>query len=456
VCARDRSRRARDVSKFRYRLALAVLILAAFLASGPVGAGDLDICLDRGRVPSERVAACADAIARDDLDKADRAVAYREQGLAYMELGDHDRALASLEKATWFNRDDEAAWKARADAAVALGDLDGTRLAYRQFLMFHPANQEALQDCADAVVTLASESEFSARGECEGYAGLSSEPEWKVDPEKTARFDPDAVYLIEQVHRSLEVGDRLTAAAAYARAAQLDPDAALCLWDRGPGSDAYILRQYDMLARPDIYVDGRVPRILAELQAALRADPNDADALRERGLLLASVNDWFGVVADLEAALTADPDSVELMVLSTKAHTVLFGKPLLWMHFPNTVRGYFEPAKLRERIERAIALGADDPVSRSAYAEVLDLLSYKNDDPQLIEKEIEEYNRAIELLSTWPDHPLKHVQAFTLYTYRGVAQSRLGDPDGSLDGLNLAIHPPGINQTLLDQICPDP
>ena len=265
-------------------------------------------------------------------------------------------------------------------------------------------------------------------------------------------FGAEVLDMLERMYVSQRGGDWFRAAIYYTRAIELDPDAVLCRWEIGWGFDGYMLRQYDMLLRPDAYQDGPIPRALAEIQSVLTENPDDVDALRERGLLFAASGGGFAAVDDLDAALASNPESVELMVLSTKARLNVWQPGPLFRRNPDRARSYFEPAAMLERIEDAIARGADDLFTYLTYAKVLSWQT-QDDDASTIERQVAALDRAIELLPTWPEHGLKQFLAYRLYFDRGSALNQLGDSEAFFDNIDLALNPPGVETDIHDPRC---
>ena len=447
---------------------LATFLLAAFVA-GKSAMADLETCLDRNSASADRIAACTDAIENGSLADPNLAAAVRERGLANMELGNHRAAIPDLTRAIRLEPKDVVTWMAKARAFLETGSLEGARRDFRRVLLLEPNNAEAQQGCIDVLTAQGHDNPTVAAQEhaCaivtmdeEAYAAAVQDREDASADENTPtvrwvhrEFGDDVMALLAKMNESRKAGDWFRAAIYYTRAIELDPDAVLCRWQISQGFEGYVMRQYDMLLRPDVYMNGPIPRTLAEIQAVLSENPNDADALRERGLLFAASGGSFNAVDDLDAALDADPDSVELMVLSTNARVNVLQVGQLFWQFPDVSRSYLEPDTMLTRIEEAIARGADDLLTNLTYEQVLSWQPGAFDDPDLIEKRISALNRAIDQLPTWPEHGLKQFLAYRLYFGRGSALNQLGDSEAFFDNMDLALNPPGVESAIHDPRC---
>ncbi len=429
----------------------------------------LDTCLDRSNAPHERIDACAMAIEGGGLDDAELAAAHRGKGTAYSDSGLYREAIPELTRASRLDPADTTTWLARAVAFTRVGSLEGARIDYRRVLRLDPLNLEASRGCADALTKLGYEDQLERAldNACAivtfvepAYSGRQTQRESFVASDSTSsttrtrrEFDDAVLDLLEKMRDAQRAGDWFRAAIYHSQAMETDPDAVLCRWALGWGFDGYMLRQYDMLLRPELYEEGAVPRTLAEVQAALSTNPQDADALRERGLLFAESGAAFNAVDDLDAALETDPESVDLMILSTKARTNVLKIGPLFRQFPHRSRSYLKPDAMLERVEEAIRLGADDLMTHVTHEAVLQWQPNAFEDPVLVGRRIAALERAIELLPTWPEQALKRHLAYRLYMDRGSALSEIEGWQVFADHMALALHPPGVESSLYDPRC---
>jgi tetratricopeptide (TPR) repeat protein len=474
-------------------VARAVLIAAAIVASGSVMADALDTCLDSNLEPAARIEACTASIESAGLADSELAAAVRERGLANIELGNHRAAIPDLTRATRLEPADVSTWMAKAHAFLEIDSLEGARRDFRQVLLLEPENAQALRGCTDVLAAMGYENPAEAAREnacaivsldANAYAAAQRDREETLAeessedvPRKARVFGDDVLELLARMEDSRIAGDAFRAAIYYTRAVEADPDAAYCMWETKGGFEGLLLRQYDMVLRPDLYGDSPIPRTLPEIQAILSDNPRDPDALRERGLLFAASGGATAAADDLDKALEADPESVELMVLNTKAHLDVLESQIYWSALsdsyrrhvssdfqvprvsyfgtPNFFDHYYKPEEWLATIERAIALGADDFFTHLTYRRVLEILTHTKD-PSLADDMRAEFDRAIERLPTWPEGLSKRVLGFKLYSERAVAGDGAPDFDAYMDAMDLAMNPPGVESDLYDPRCYEP
>jgi tetratricopeptide (TPR) repeat protein len=319
--------------------------------------------------------------------------------------------------------------------------------------------------------------DYNARIAGEGEA-RSAENDAAPTPARVAKeFGDEVRDLLARMEDSRDAGDAFRAAIYCTRAVEIDPDAVYCMWGLGGGFEGLLLRQYDMVLRPEIYRDGPIARTLPEIQEALSGNPRDPDALRERALLFAASGGATAAADDLDKALEADPESVEFMVLNTKAHLDVLESQIYWSALsdsyrrhvssdfqvprasyfgsPNFFAHYYQPEEWLATMERAVELGADDFFTHLTYRRVLEILSHTKD-PSLADDVRVELDRAIELLPTWPEGLSKRYFGFKLYSARADADFDLRDLDAYQDAMKLAMNPPGVEADLYDPRCFEP
>jgi tetratricopeptide (TPR) repeat protein len=61
-------------------------------------------------------------------------------------------------------------------------------------------------------------------------------------------------------------------------------------------------------------LQGRYQEALADLDEAVRLNPNDADSFHARGRVHGELGDWDGAIAEFDAALRADPRHVDALI----------------------------------------------------------------------------------------------------------------------------------------------
>ncbi len=466
-----------------------MLVLAICCMTTPALAS-LDTCLDRGTAPHERIDACAVTIDGGDLDDLDLAAAYRGRGIAYSDSGLYREAIPDLTRASRLDPTDTATWLARAAAFAKSGSLEGARIDYRRVLKLDPQNMAAIQGCSDVLVRMGYQDQLekalehacaivrydeSAIAWAQANREFTQEPDTSTSLNRTRReFDDAVLNHLQQMSDAQKGGDWFRAAIYYTRAMEADPNAVFCLWGMKRGFDGELMRQYDMLLRPELYAYGPIPRSLPELQAVLSENPEDTDALRERALLFAASGGAALALRDLDTALEFEPDSAELLVLAAKIKQDIPESPAYWalmrdfwarhnradvrdplayrFGLPNAVRSYYKPEAWLATIERAIALGADDFFARYTYALILQAVMYGEGDVTRDEW-LAAWDSAIELLPDWPESSQKRVLGYILYSERASIMMDYTDMDAFMDAWDLALDPPGVESGLYDPRC---
>lgn len=451
----------------RLALVLAVLSMLLFMASTTVSASTVEACLVASGDWQDRIDVCSATIESGDLGDIELSMAYRERGRAHAEVGNDDAALQDLTESISLNPGNRESWVLRGQHYFNAGDLDRAQGDFLQALALRirGSNFAALLGCIDVLKAKGlSDGEISFRDQCMEMVGPTRDAVAYESPNDTnqstsgtaAQFGTEVTDLINRLGSYNVSGDWYRAADAYVRAHQIDPDAVLCLWQADWAIDGYALRQYDMLVRPDIYTDRALANILSDSHKALWEMSDDPTLLRERALLFAESGGMFQSVDDLDAALVLDPGSVELMVMSTKARIdVMTSGPLIY-RFLDDVRRYLTVDLMLERIERAMELGADDFLTRLTYAEVLTVVLRDSDEHSAIEQQIAAYDRTLELLPTWPDHPAKWLLASEIYLARSGLWRNLGDEDRAMEDFDSAFLSPDDSKRRWDELCHQP
>jgi len=468
----------RVASTPRHPIRTFCLCAAATVAALPAGphvqgsnlTDTFERCVGRALDLDERLAACDEVIRSDDLYKPDLLVAQRERGLVYMQMGNYGAALRSLWYATSWNSRDEEAWIALVQAHVALGELEAARRAYHHVQELFPDSAEALRPCIETLeqrrdgtltdaeldracgpIALRSDATFAYKVKERGYDEAHERDVASSSELRPVVFGNEVLDLLAAMKVSREAGDWSGATDFYIRALEADPVAVLCDWTRfGRGMAGHILRQYDIVTRPEIYQGAAVQRSMSVLEAVLDKNPQDVDALRERALLFAAVDAVAAASRDFDAALAADPDSSELMVLSVMAHfNVLESPEYLYGRLPDA-RSYYKPHAWRTTIEHAVAERRDDFLAYVAYSDVLFQLAF-TEDPDLIDRAYEAMDRAIDLLPTWPEGLSKLALAYDLYMLR--ADAFAGDLEARMQAMDLAFRPPGVTTDIFGPPC---
>ena len=442
-------------------LALVAVLTIAFGASPATAGETLDVCLDPAREPTERLVACTDAIESGNLNKRDRIAAYRERAVLYLEIGEYNATIRGL--------------IAEANAHLDQDELEDAWRAFRRALLIDPGLDEALEGCADVLTQMGYDDavEIASRDACAvselDVAETSVDESPDIQRPKTREFGDDVRNLLLSMWDSHIAGDAFRAAIHYTRAVEENPDAVYCLWELKRGFDGHVLRQYDKVLRPELYEQGPIPRTLPEIQAVLSQDPNDLDALRDRAMLFAASGGAAAAVRDLDRALEINPESIELMVLNTKAHFDFLESRIFWsalfeahrryytpdvldpraydLGFPANHRRHYQPDEWLATIERAIGLGADDFFTWWTYWQAL---------PPVTEERRAARDRAIELLPTWPESLVKRFFGFKLYSERAADVIDYSNIDAYSDAMDLALNPPGVESDLYDPRCYSP
>jgi tetratricopeptide (TPR) repeat protein len=217
-----------------------------------------------------------------------------------------DAADKDIDSALAINPKSFAAYEARGDVAMLKGDAANAVVAYSRELELSPGNESALSNRASAYRALG-QNELAL---ADADAGLKARPGWpemrvlranlfmrqgrREDVEKEAE-------LLEKENPDSEFAF-VAAGKTYAALGQNDK--ALKAFDRAvairPLPYVYLNRSQ---IRPKSDLVGRV----ADLDAALKLDPDNQDVLAEKARLLTRSGDFTGALAVLDR-LKVDPD----------------------------------------------------------------------------------------------------------------------------------------------------
>jgi tetratricopeptide (TPR) repeat protein len=261
------------------RSRLAILSLAVVASAAAAQGADDPQRTCRNADPDLRIRACTSIIESAKTKTADRADAYRNRGLAYAIGHDLDHALADYDRAIEIEPGNPHGFLVRGSAFFERKD-----------------DVRAIADYSRAIA---------------------------LDPRYSAALSKRAL-----AYRRL--GDHAKAIADYDRLIALDADDAVSWIERGATyleahQDARGLQDYDQAVRiAGQYawpwstrcwargLAGRLEEALADCNAALRIDPDEAtdtfeSPLANRGVLRLKLKDYDAAIADFDASLQHDP-----------------------------------------------------------------------------------------------------------------------------------------------------
>jgi tetratricopeptide (TPR) repeat protein len=206
------------------------------------------------------------------------AIAYRNRGRLYDDMGEHDKAISDYNQAIRLDPDSASAYNNRGNAYANKGDYDRAIADYNQAIRLDPDNALAYYNRGNA------------------YANKRDYDRAIADYNQAIRLDPDFVPTYTNrgdAYANKRDYDR--AIADYNQAIRLDPDNALAYSNRG---DAYAnKRDYD--------------RAIADYNQAIRLDPDNALAYGNRATTYADKGDYDRAIADYNQAIRLDPDSAK-------------------------------------------------------------------------------------------------------------------------------------------------
>lgn len=215
--------------------------LAGVLLALPFAAAHADAVSDcaQSRHLDTRVRACSEIIRASGFTPAQRAVAFRNRGLARADAGARDLAIADLDEALRLDATDAAALAGRANVRLAKGETDAAIADLTAALKLTPRNavlltarghahlvkghaDPAIADFTEAItITPASASAFNNRGLAWRRKGDIE----RAIADYTSAITLNPIYALAYNNRGYAFeakGARVEAIADYTRALQLD------------------------------------------------------------------------------------------------------------------------------------------------------------------------------------------------------------------------------------------
>ncbi|WP_420141736.1 tetratricopeptide repeat protein [Sphingomonas sp.] len=222
--------------------------------------------------------------ASKDLDAAfgsdpKSASAFRTRGLVAQRKGAWDEAIAAYTSSLDIDPNSDFALAHRADAFRAMGDDDAALSDAAAAIKLNPRRMELYLLRANIL-----------RGRGKNEASLA-----EATAVTAANPHQNYAYVVAGNLYSA-FGRKAEAMQAYDRAIALKPEAYIYL-NRGSN-------------RPRLDLEGR----RADLDAALKLDPDFVEAITEKAALQAETGDMAGAVASYSAALGKSPDAIGLLV----------------------------------------------------------------------------------------------------------------------------------------------
>ena len=267
------------------------------------------------------------------LESYDRALAlssdavrvHYSRGVVLSELKRHGEALASYDKAVAAAPDFAEAWLSRGAALISLERLSEALESIDKALALRPDDLEALNN----------------RGTVLWHLGRKTDARASYD-ELLAMRPGHMAALLNRAFLLQELGDLERALVDYDKALSLEPGNARA-WN-GRGSVLHALK------RPD--------EALANFDKALTLEPALADALANRATIKWTVgHDQPGAVADLKAALVADPN--QPYAQGEMLHLKMFGAD--WEDFEAEMALIDQGVRKGQRIVRPFVYQALSP-----------------------------------------------------------------------------------------------
>ena len=264
----------------------AAMLAAAMAVALPVSAQDpallerIDAC-DRpiGETTLEaKAAACTAVIDHSAIPAPVRALAYAKRGMLVSHLGQNVLAAADSDKAIALDAANPMLWLMRGFIFGAKGDFAEARTAFDKGIVARPNDPHVLSKRGAALIELGKPAEALADAE----AALA------VDP---ANFQARIV----KAQALARLGD-------HAQAERLFDD----LVAQSPEPYVYVRRAYAHI------IGGRYARALADYDALLKSDPENASLHYARGEAYRGMGELAKAFADYDKALLIDPDSAYL------------------------------------------------------------------------------------------------------------------------------------------------
>lgn len=268
----------------------------------------------------------------------------------------------------------------------------------------------------------------------------------------TASDDSVNAVELETIRQDVADGFVISAVSDYAQLLERDPEWTYCHYNKYHGFEGYLLRLYDMETRPSLYEAGPLPRSREALMVALAEDPENADAMRELGLLFADVEAFFDAIDLFNEALARHPDDAELLVLRTLARLGTMTGGLLITDRAR-VFAYSDPQDMVTDMSRASDLGADDFLALWADAAAHRQLQYVDSDAEPLAVALARYDAAIAALPAMRQHHLYPLLSYMAHEGRASILFMMNDLDAFDEEITRAVN--GADLDTMRDRCPD-
>jgi lipoprotein NlpI len=259
-------------------------------------------------------------------DTAAQAAALYERGNLRFDRGELEEAIADYSAALALDPALSRAFHNRGLARATLGDAAAALADYDEAVRLDPAYVRAHQNRLRLLEELAAGAADPAPLLAQLAAGYG----------QLAALEPEgaALYRYQEGAALVRLRDRAGARAAFDAALRADPQQVDALYERGLLS----------------FAEGRLDAALADLDAALRLSPRAANAHYARGLAHQAAGDLSRAISDLSRAIALRPEGYpEALLARAAAHAAA---------------GQAEQA--RADLDRLAELGPDELIRRGA------------------------------------------------------------------------------------------
>jgi tetratricopeptide (TPR) repeat protein len=210
---------------------------------------------------------------------------HMDQGMAYHDQGELDKAIAEYNEVLKLEPDNPDAHRNLGSAYAEQGNLEEAVAAYEQAIKLNPKFGHAYGDLAGA------------------YASLGKFPEAIEAGEKAIELDPDYASAYHNLGLAYKLQGQLDeAVAAYQEAIRIDPDFAKPHYNIGLVYHA----------------QGQADQAIAEWQEAVRLDPNYTSAHKALGIGYAELGQPAEALAEFEIYLQLAPDAPDRAAVEDK------------------------------------------------------------------------------------------------------------------------------------------
>jgi tetratricopeptide (TPR) repeat protein len=290
------------------RLRIHMMIVCGLLAAAAPAFGarqrDHDDC--NARDPDRNIAGCTRVIEDDHESAKTRSIAYVGRGLAWIDKGNRDRAMADLTDAIRLDPDNSLAYSNRGILWREKRDVDRAIADFSEAIRIEPLPKSDLPGPGYVNIYVNRGLAWQSKGDLDHALSDYGQAISFDSRNAEAFFYRGAVYLAKH---DFERGIADLDAAVGLDPSRLEPNRANAYYLRGAARyDSYVFAS-EWIEASDL------DRAIADFTEVIKLDPQRIDAYRARGMAWNIDGDRDRAIADLTKAVELNPLNTEMIAL---------------------------------------------------------------------------------------------------------------------------------------------